>query len=49
MYMAYDKLKMNDLRDDVKRVLDTNFPNSKYYAEGLTNPRGTLWNPINWF
>ena len=49
MYMSYDKLNMPELRDDVKRVLDTNFPNSAYYTEGLKEARGTLWNPINWF
>lgn len=27
---AYDKLGMNELRDDSKRVLDRTFPNSKY-------------------
>ncbi|MFT0547692.1 outer membrane protein assembly factor BamD [Allopusillimonas ginsengisoli] len=49
MYLSYDKLNLPDLRDDTKRVLDQNFPNSKYYEQGLDEPRGTLWNPINWF
>jgi len=49
MMMSYDKLNMPQLRDDTKRVLDQNFPNSKYYAQGLKDPAGSAWNPINWF
>lgn len=49
MYMSYDKLNMPDLRDDAKRVLDTNFPNSKYYEQGLGEPSGSWWNPVYWF
>ncbi|WP_370459928.1 outer membrane protein assembly factor BamD [Pusillimonas sp. ANT_WB101] len=49
MYLSYDKLNLPELRDDAKRVLDQNFPNSKYYEQGLDEPRGTLWNPVNWF
>jgi len=48
MYMSYDKLGLDELRDDAKRVLDLNFPNSRYYEQGLqesVNP----WNPMNWF
>lgn len=47
MYMSYDKLNMTELRDDTKRILDQNFPNSKFYAQGLDEPR-SAWNPINW-
>ena len=47
MYMSYDKLNMTELRDDAKRVLDKNFPNSKYYKQGLNEPK-SAWNPINW-
>ncbi|WP_265942975.1 outer membrane protein assembly factor BamD [Dechloromonas sp. A34] len=32
---AYDKLGMNDLRDDADRVMRKNFPNSRYYKDGL--------------
>ncbi len=49
MYMAYGKLKMPELRDDAKRVLDTNFPNSKYYEQGMDAQQGGWWNPIYWF
>ena len=47
MYMSYDKLNMPELRDDAKRVLDKNFPNSKYYQQGLNEPK-SAWNPMNW-
>lgn len=48
-YLSYDKLGMTELRDDAKRVLDQNFPNSRLYAEGLRGKSGSNWNPINWF
>lgn len=42
---AYDKLGMNDLRDDAERVMKKNFPNSRYYTEGLERkvPWWKLW------
>lgn len=42
---AYDKLGMNDLRDDAERVMKKNFPNSRYYSEGLERkvPWWKLW------
>ncbi len=45
MVVAYDKLGMNDLRDDAERVMRKNFPNSKYYTEGLDKkkPWWRLW------
>lgn len=49
MYMSYDKLNMTQLRDDAKRVLDQNFPNSKYFKDGLKEESGSAWNPMNWF
>lgn len=48
MVISYDKLHLDSLRDDAKRVLDQNFPDSKYYAQGLDEPV-SYWNPINWF
>ncbi len=48
MYLSYDKLGLDDLRDDAKRVLDLNFPNTRYYAQGL-DESVDYWNPINWF
>lgn len=47
MYLSYDKLGQNDLRDDVKRILDQNFPDSSYYKTGLKGKKNK-WNPINW-
>jgi len=47
MVLSYDKLHMDKLRDDAKRVLDKNFPNSKYYKQGLDDPTNP-WNPLNW-
>lgn len=41
MVVAYDKLKLTDLRDDASRVLKLNFPNSQY-AKGL-NLREKAW------
>ena len=41
MVIAYDKLKLTDLRDDARRVLQLNFPNSKY-AKGV-NIEGKPW------
>lgn len=35
MVLAYDKLGMDDLRDDADRVMRKNFPNSAYYKDGL--------------
>ncbi|HEY9573043.1 MAG TPA: outer membrane protein assembly factor BamD [Pusillimonas sp.] len=49
IYLSYDKLGLTELRDDAKRVLDQNFPNSKYYEQGLDEPGGSYWHPINWF
>jgi len=48
MMLSYDKLNLPELRDDAKRVLDKNFPNSKYYEQGLDEPVN-YWNPVNWF
>ncbi|WP_372871040.1 outer membrane protein assembly factor BamD [Paenalcaligenes niemegkensis] len=48
MYLSYDKLGKTDLRDDTKRVLEENFPNSAYWDQGLKTPKNRL-NPINWF
>lgn len=45
MVKAYDKLGMNDLRDDAERVMRKNFPNSDYYKRGLNRdvPWWKLW------
>ena len=41
MVIAYDNLKLTELRDDAQRVLKLNFPNSKY-AKGV-NLEGKAW------
>ncbi len=40
-----DKLGMTDLRDDADRVMKQNFPNSRFYAEGLERKKAwwKLW------
>jgi outer membrane protein assembly factor BamD len=45
MVKAYDLLGMNDLRDDIERVMRRNFPNSEYYVRGLNRaePWWKLW------
>ena len=45
MVKAYDLLGMNDLRDDIERVMRKNFPSSEYYVRGLnrTEPWWKLW------
>ena len=48
MYLSYDQLGLEELRDDAKRVLDLNFPDTVYYEQGLDEPVN-YWNPINWF
>ena len=48
MYLSYDKLGEEVLRDDVKRVMDQNYPDSDYFTKGLKSDK-SLWNPINWF
>lgn len=40
---SYDKLGMNDLRDDSRRVLDQNYPNSTYLARGFRGPDKPWW------
>lgn len=48
MYLSYDKLGDTALRDDIKRVMDQNYPNSTYFTTGLKDKK-SYWNPINWF
>lgn len=45
MTNAYDKLGMNELRDDADRVLRKNFPNSRYFkaAEAKSSPWWKIW------
>jgi outer membrane protein assembly factor BamD len=45
MVKAYDLLGMNDLRDDIERVMRKNYPKSEYYVRGLERkePWWKLW------
>lgn len=45
MVVAYDKLGLKDLRDDAERIMRKNFPNSRYYTEGLDKKKAwwRLW------
>jgi outer membrane protein assembly factor BamD len=45
MIQAYDKLGLNDLRDDAERVMRKNFPNSTYYRTDAKKdePWWKLW------
>lgn len=38
MIRSYDALGINDLRDDMERVMRKNFPKSEYFARGLNRP-----------
>lgn len=40
---SYDKLGMTELRDDARRVLDQNYPNSVYLARGLRGRDKPWW------
>jgi len=42
MYMAYDALQLTELREDTKKVLDKNFPNSELWTRGLRK-RDVAW------
>ncbi|WP_066456576.1 outer membrane protein assembly factor BamD [Castellaniella caeni] len=47
MMLSYQKLDLPNLAEDAKRVLDKNFPDSKYYKQGLKGEVNN-WNPVNW-
>jgi outer membrane protein assembly factor BamD len=49
MYISYDKLNMPELRDDSKRVLDKNFPNSQFLTKGLSTTETVWWDPWSWW
>lgn len=41
--LSYDKLAMNDLRDDAQRVLAKNFPESRFVKEGFAEAQRAWW------
>ena len=43
MVASYDKLKLPELRDDTRRVLEKNFPKSRYLTGDDRNPWWKIW------
>lgn len=43
IYKSYDALGMTQLRDDAKRILDKNYPNSEFIASGFKTNKGPWW------
>ena len=43
MVQSYDRLGLNDLRDDAQRVLAKNFPNSRFASQGLSTRERQWW------
>ncbi|MEW6704567.1 MAG: outer membrane protein assembly factor BamD [Pseudomonadota bacterium] len=43
MAQSYDKLGLDQLRDDADRVLKKNFPDSRYLVEGIRKPQRSWW------
>lgn len=48
MMVSYDKLGLTQLRDDMRRILTTNFPNTRLLEEGLPKREFKWWNPLTW-
>jgi len=49
MYLSYDRLGMPELRDDARRVLVSNFPETVMLQEGLPTKDSSWWNPLSWW
>lgn len=45
---SYDQLGLKDLRDDARRVLETNYPQSKFLVNPLSNSRSKPWWQLFW-
>jgi outer membrane protein assembly factor BamD len=43
MSQSYDKLGLNELRDDADRVLRTNFPETTIHADGVGSAKKPWW------
>lgn len=43
MYKSYDALGMAQLRDDTKRVLENNYPNTTYLTQGFKDSSDPWW------
>ncbi len=48
MTLAYGKLNMPELQNDAKRVMDKNYPDSKYPTQGFKVDTA-WWDPWGWF
>lgn len=49
MYLSYDRLGMAELRDDTRRVLATNYPDTELLEKGLPQHASRWWNPLSWW
>jgi len=49
MVLSYDKLGMEQLRDDSRRVLTANYPDSRLLKEGFSRGARPWWDPTSWF
>jgi outer membrane protein assembly factor BamD len=47
LYKSYEKLHMPQLEKDAKRVLDKNYPNSKFPSQGFVEEK-PWWDPTRW-
>ena len=43
MAVSYDKLGLPLLRDDAERVLKQNYPNTKFFKDGVRLPERAWW------
>lgn len=43
MVQSYDRLGLTELRDDAARVLQKNFPDSRFLVEGVTTTKRSWW------
>ncbi|MES2533479.1 MAG: outer membrane protein assembly factor BamD, partial [Pseudomonadota bacterium] len=43
MVQSYDALGLNDLRDDTRRVLSANYPQSEYVTRGFRTKDDPWW------
>ena len=43
MVQSYEKLGLNELRDDADRVLHRNYPNTTLYQDGIGAKKNAPW------
>jgi outer membrane protein assembly factor BamD (BamD/ComL family) len=43
LVQSYDQLGMDDLRDDARRVIDQNYPDSPYFTRGFKAANKPWW------